>query len=278
MPWYLHRQKHPESVWPDKASSQDGIKDAPDDCAEAGKVSGGGHPAQVEVEGGEREEVELDPANDGDDRHQRLQDDPDRATEGHLVDLAVEALQSKLDPRVAGIHHLHIQHQLVPGGVPLVDSDALHSRGNGTQNQLLDLEGRESLQVESLDAQPLQNLVHLWLNKKLCNLVADLPKLGPELPEDHVDPLGPIDIWKSDPTGKSVRSQGVKQVLLPPLHLGTDQDRLLCLLPDAIDGKVEGGKEKNPGITETKPASKIQQTPFAELPQAENIPVVKTNN
>ena len=47
---------------------------------------------------------------------------------------------------------------------------------------------------------------------------------------------------------------------------------------EAIDGKVEGGKEKNPGITETKPAGKIQQTPFAELPQAENIPVVKTNN
>ena len=101
MPWYLHRQKHPESVWPHKASPQDGIKDAPDDCAEAGKVPGGGHPAQVEVESGEREEVELDPTNDGDDRHQRLQDDPDRAAEGHLVDLAVEALQSKLDPHVA---------------------------------------------------------------------------------------------------------------------------------------------------------------------------------
>ena len=49
------------------------IKDqGPDDVAESGQVSGGRHPAQVEVEGGEGEEVELEAAHDGHARHQRL--------------------------------------------------------------------------------------------------------------------------------------------------------------------------------------------------------------
>ena len=42
------------------------------------------------------------------------------------------------------------------------------------------------------------------------------------LPEDDVDPLGPVDVWKSDPTGQAVRSKGVKNVsltLLPKISI-----------------------------------------------------------
>ena len=62
----LQWQEHVESVWPDKAPSEDGVKDNPDQVAEARKVAGGRDAAQVEVEAGQREEEELKAT---DDRH-----------------------------------------------------------------------------------------------------------------------------------------------------------------------------------------------------------------
>ena len=62
----LQWQVHVESVWPDKAPPEDGVKDNPDQVAEARKVAGGRDAAQVEVEAGQREEEELKAT---DDRH-----------------------------------------------------------------------------------------------------------------------------------------------------------------------------------------------------------------
>ena len=55
-----------ESVWPDKAPPEDGVKDNPDQVAEARKVAGGRDAAQVEVEAGQGEKEELKAT---DDRH-----------------------------------------------------------------------------------------------------------------------------------------------------------------------------------------------------------------
>ena len=60
----LQWQEHVESVWPDKAPPEDGVKDNPDQVAEARKVAGGRDAAQVEVEAGQREEEELKATND----------------------------------------------------------------------------------------------------------------------------------------------------------------------------------------------------------------------
>ena len=62
----LQWQEHVESVWPDKAPPEDGVKDNPDQVAEARKVASGCNAAQVEVEAGQREEEELKAT---DDRH-----------------------------------------------------------------------------------------------------------------------------------------------------------------------------------------------------------------